>query len=95
MVAELLEMQVLDIGGVVHLVEEEGNHDDFVVLLLEEVALEVSLRPVFFQDLVLHVVVTVYQVLDLDYALLIAHVVFVVAGVEFFLVLFVLGLEVD
>ena len=37
MVAKLLEVYVLNVGGVVHFVEEEGNHDDFVVLFFEEV----------------------------------------------------------
>lgn len=78
MVAELLQMHILNEGGVVHFIEEEGYHDDLVVFFLEEVALQVSFLLVFLEDLVLHVVVAVNEVLDLDYPLLVADVVFIV-----------------
>lgn len=71
-------MHILNEGGVVHFIEEERYHDDFVVFFFEEVALQVSFLLVFLEDLVLHVVVAVNEVLDLDYPLLVADVVFIV-----------------
>lgn len=90
MVAKLLKMYVFHKDSVIHFIKEEWYDNDLIILFFEEVALEVAFHLVLLEDLILHVVMTVYQILDLYYALLVSHVVFVMTLVEFLLVLLIL-----